>query len=77
MTVIVDNQPRNKEVCKVIENLVEKDYNVVIWPQSLKEKDINDIVKAGKSLAYVQSLIDKNTFRGLQARANFYAWKRC
>lgn len=77
MTVIVDNQPRNKEVCKVIENLVEKDYNVVIWPQSLKEKDINDIVKAGKSLAHVQSLIDKNTFRGLQARANFYAWKRC
>ena len=77
MTVIVDNQPRNKEVCKVIENLVEKNYNVVIWPQTLKEKDINDIVKAGKSLAYIKSLIDKNTFRGLQARANFYAWKRC
>ena len=77
MTIIVDNQPRNKEVCKVIENLIEKNYNVVIWPQSLKEKDINDIVKAGKTPAYVKSLIDKNTFNGLQARANFYAWKRC
>lgn len=77
MTIIVDNQPRNKEVCKVIENLVEKDYKVVIWPQYLKEKDINDMVKAGKSPASVKALIDKNTFQGLQARANFYAWKRC
>ena len=77
ITIIVANQPRNKDVCKVIENLIEKNYNVVIWPQSLKEKDINDIVKAGKTPAYVKSLIDKNTFNGLQARANFYAWKRC
>jgi hypothetical protein len=77
MTIIVDNQPRNKEVCNVIENLIEKDYAIVIWPQSLKEKDINDMVKAGKSLASVKALVDKHTCRGLQARANFYAWKRC
>jgi len=77
MTIIVDNQPRNKEVCKVIENLIEKNYNVVVWPQSLIEKDINDMVKAGKSPASVKLMIDKFTFNGLQARANFYAWKRC
>lgn len=77
MTIIVDNQPRNKEVCKVIENLIDQNYNIVIWPQSLKEKDINDIVKAGKTPASVKAMIDKHTFRGLQARANFYAWKRC
>ena len=77
MTVIVDNQPRNIEVCKVIDNLIQKDYNVVIWPQSLKEKDINDIVKSGKSLASVKALVDKHTCHGLQARANFFAWKRC
>jgi hypothetical protein len=77
MTIIVDNQPRNKEVCKVIENLIDKNYNIVIWPQSLVEKDINDMVKAGKSPAAVKALIDKHTCTGLQARANFYAWKRC
>lgn len=77
MTIVVDNQPRNKEVCKVIENLIEKNYNIVIWPQSLHEKDVNDMVKAGKSPSSVKNLIDKNTFNGLQARANFYAWKRC
>ena len=77
MTVVVDNQPRNKEVCKVIENLIDKDYQIVIWPQALKEKDINDIIKSGKSESDVKTLIDKNTCRGLQAKANFYAWKRC
>lgn len=77
MTIIVDNQPRNKEVCKVIENLIEKNYNIVIWPQSINEKDINDMVKAGKTPASVKSMIDKHTYNGLQARANFYAWKRC
>lgn len=77
MTIIVDNQPRNKEVCNVIENLIAKDYSIVIWPQTLKEKDINDMVKAGKSLASVKALVDKHTCQGLQARANFYAWKRC
>jgi len=77
MTIIVDNQPRNKEVCKVIENIIEKNYNVVIWPQTQKEKDINDLILAGKSPSSVKSIIDKNTFQGLQARANFFAWKRC
>ena len=77
MTIIVDNQPRNKEVCKVIENIVDKNYNVVIWPQTQKEKDINDLILAGKSPSSVKSIIDRNTFQGLQARANFFAWKRC
>ena len=77
MTIIVDNQPRNKEVCRVIENLIDKDYQIVIWPQSLKEKDINDIIKTGKSIKDVKSLIDKHTCRGLQAKANFFAWRRC
>jgi hypothetical protein len=77
MTVIVDNQPRNKEVCKIIESLITKDYNVVIWPQTLEEKDINQIILAGKSQNFVLKTIKENTHRGLKARANFMAWKRC
>jgi hypothetical protein len=74
MTLIVDNQPRNKEVCKVIENLIEENYNVVIWPQYIEEKDINEMVLAGRN---VLKIIKENTFNGLQARVNFMTWKRC
>jgi len=77
MTIIVDNQPRNKDVCKVIEKLIEKNYNVVIWNQTLKEKDINEMVLSGKSSASILKMIKERTFRGLEARANFIVWKRC
>lgn len=77
MTVIVDNQPRNKEVCKVYDDLIAKGYRIVIWPQSQKEKDINDLILAGKTKAQVKSIIDKNACADLQAKANFFTWKRC
>ena len=74
LILIFDNQPRNKEVCKVIENFINMDYNVVIWPQTLEEKDINDMVLAGKN---VNSIISKNVYSGLMAKVNFTSWKRC
>jgi hypothetical protein len=74
MVLIFDNQPRNKEVCKIIEKNIDQGYNVVIWPQNIEDKDINDMVTAGRD---VKSIIKKNTFKGLTAKAKFIAWKRC
>lgn len=72
--MVFDNQPRNKEVCKVIEKNIDQGYNVVIWPQTLEEKDINEMILSG---ADVSTIISKNTFQGLTAKAKFIAWKRC
>lgn len=74
MVVIFDNQPRNKEVCKLLDKVIQNDYNVVIWPQNLTAKDINDIVLEGKDPL---KIINKNIFRGLEARIKFTEWKRC
>ena len=74
IVLIFDNQPRNKEVCKIIVKNIDAGYNVVIWPQSVEEKDINDMVLAGRN---IQQIIDKNTAQGLMARAKYMAWKRC
>jgi hypothetical protein len=74
MTVIFDNQPRNKEVCKLLDRVIQSNYNVVIWPQSMQAKDINDLVIEGKDPA---KLIRDNTFSGLQAKVKFTEWKRC
>ena len=41
-TVIFDNEPRNKELLKQIEKTIDKGYNVCLWPQNLRWKDIND-----------------------------------
>lgn len=74
LVFVIDNQPRNKEVCKVVESTITKGYNVVIWPQNVEEKDINEMVLSGRD---VKSIIEKNVYNGLTARAKFIAWKRC
>ncbi|NBW56838.1 hypothetical protein EBR43_03445 [bacterium] len=73
MVVIVDNQPRNKEVVKLLGKVIDNNYKVVIWPQTLQEKDINDMVLAGRN---IKNLINTNTHQGLQAKLKFTAWKR-
>lgn len=72
--LVYDNQPRNKEVCKIIEKSISKDQQVVIWPQTIMEKDINDMVLAGRD---VNKLVRENTYQGLIAKAKFISWKRC
>lgn len=73
LVYIYDNQPRNSEVCKLIERSIDQNRNVVIWPQNIAEKDINEMVIAGKN---VQKIISDNIFTGLTAKAKFYSWKR-
>lgn len=72
--IVFDNQPRNKEVCKLIEKNIDLGYNVVIWPQTIEEKDINEMVVAGRD---VKSIVKNNTFSGLTAKAKFIGWRRC
>ena len=73
LIVIFDNQPRNKEVCKIIHKTIKDGYRVVIWPQSIAEKDINEMVVAGRS---IKQIISKNVFSGLEAEVKYTAWKR-
>jgi len=74
LVVVIDNQPRNKEVCKVLDSVIARGYSVVIWPQNIEEKDINEMVLAGKD---IKSIIAKNVYNGLAAKAKFIGWKRC
>ncbi len=73
LVVVFDNQPRNKEVVKLVNKAIENDFSVVIWPQNLVEKDINDMVLAGKN---IDKLLNGNIFTGLEAKMNFTVWKR-
>lgn len=73
-TIVFDNQPRNKEVCQLIDKYINLDYNVVIWPSNVVGKDINDMMNDGID-AY--KLIKENTYRGLSAKANYMLWRKC
>ena len=75
MTYILDNEPRNRQICAYIEKLIELDRDVCIWPDNISEKDINDMVYR-MSTRKIQKLIDDNTYRGLEARLRFREWRK-
>ena len=72
---VFDNEPRNREITQKMEKLIEKNYNICIWPKSLKYKDINDMVMSGMSPVEIQSIIDNNTFSKLSAHQQLVNWK--
>lgn len=74
--LIFDNEPRNKEIVKLMKDAIDLGHNVVIWPNTIEQKDINDMVKAGISPDEIESIISNNTFCGLQAHTKFVFWKK-
>jgi transcription elongation factor Elf1 len=70
---IYDNEPRNAEIHYRIERCISNGERVVIWPSSIKEKDINEMILSGLN---VQSVIELNTYSGLEAKLKFTTWKK-
>jgi len=70
---IYDNEPRNREITNRIAKTIDAGYSVVIWPESIDDKDINDMVMNGLD---VQSVIESNTYSGLEAKLKFTTWKK-
>jgi len=77
VTYIFDNEPRNKEIIKRMYDVIEKDYNLVVWPNDMRHKDINDMIMSGMSKAEVQTIISKNTFAKLEALTKLNFYKKC
>ena len=70
---IYDNEPRNKEIVDRISKTINRGENVVIWPTTIQQKDINDMVLAGLN---VMDVLKSNTYTGLEAKIKFNNWKK-
>ena len=70
---VYDNEPRNREIVNRIDKTISGGYKVVIWPTSIVEKDINDMVLGGHK---IMSVLESNTYSGLQAKVKFNNWKK-
>ena len=70
---VYDNEPRSKEITARISKTIDRGDKVVIWPNNIYEKDINDMVLAGHD---VQSIVESNIYDGLEANLKFTTWKR-
>ena len=70
---VYDNEPRNREIINRISKCISKGDKVVIWPSDIDEKDINEMVLSGLD---VQSVVESNTYSGLEATLKFTTWKK-
>ncbi len=70
---IFDNEPRNSQIIKRMDKIIKRDYNIVIWPESLKFKDINDMILGGID---PMKIIKDNTFKGLEASMKLVQWSK-
>ena len=75
-TIVMDNEPRNKDIVKQLAKYIKLGYNVCMYPDTVEEKDINDMVKAGRSPEEILDLINTNTFSGMEAELKFAQWRK-
>jgi transcription elongation factor Elf1 len=73
LVYVYDNEPRNREICQRIEKMIKMGKKIVIFPQKISEKDINDMVIAGHD---VESILKSNTYHTLKAQIKFNEWKK-
>ena len=76
VVLVFDNEPRNKEIVAKINSAIDNHFNVVIWPEFIDSKDINEMVLDGFSPDEIQDIISKNTFVNLRAKMEFVNWKK-
>tara|TARA_Y100000593_G_C4281100_1_gene322809 strand:- start:428 stop:1459 length:1032 start_codon:yes stop_codon:yes gene_type:complete len=75
-TLIFDNQPRNVSIGSIMRRVMEDGWSMVIWPDTVKEKDINEMA-LNMSIDQIKELINKNSHSGLKARFKINAWSKC
>ena len=75
--IVLDNERRNVQIADALKKVITNGYSVCIWPDSVKEKDINEMIISGKTTDDIVEIIDTNTYSGLQADFQLSQWKRC
>ncbi len=70
---VYDNEPRNREIVNKISKSISKGDEVIIWPNEIKQKDINDMVLAGHN---IMSILESNTYSELEGTLKLTNWKK-
>jgi transcription elongation factor Elf1 len=76
-TIIMDNEPRSKEIVKLLDKNIKAGYTVCMLPEHITQKDINELVlHSGMTIDEIVETINTNTFSGIEATLRFSTWKK-
>lgn len=72
---IPDSDVRNPHIMKNVSDMIEKGLRVCMLPTDLP-KDLNEMRQTGMTSDKILSVINNNTFKGLEAKLKFNSWKK-
>jgi hypothetical protein len=75
-TIIYDNEPRNPQIVQRTLDALKKGWKVVVWPDSVITKDINDMVLSSIKDARLVKIINRNTYSGQLGEWEVKRWKQ-
>lgn len=74
---IWDNQPRSRDIVKLMKSAIDSGKGVVIWPDMGDSKtDINELIIQGIDKKDIMNMIKERSFKGLRAKLEFVGWKK-
>ena len=75
-TLIFDNEPRNFQIVKSMIRSLQDGWKIVVWPNSITCKDINDMVLTSIKDARLVEIINTNTYSGQRGEWEVKSWKK-
>jgi transcription elongation factor Elf1 len=75
-TLIFDNEPRNFQIVKSMIRSLQDGWKIVVWPNSITCKDINDMVLTSIRDARLVEIINTNTYSGQRGEWEVKSWKK-
>jgi DNA primase len=76
-TIVMDNEPRNKDIVKQLEKYINLGYSVCMFPEHIEQKDVNEMILHGEMTAdEITEVINTNTYSGMEAKLKFSTWKK-
>lgn len=73
LVYVHDNEPRNKQIIAMIQKSIQSGNGVVVWPDQIPQKDLNDMVLAGVD---INKTIEDRIFKGMAAELELSNWKK-
>ena len=76
LVFLFDNEPRNRQIVQKVEKIIGIGHSIVLFDDTFKGKDINDMIQSGHTIEQIKEYIENNTFKGLKAKMKFTEWRK-
>lgn len=76
LILVYDNEPRNKDTVDKLSKAIDEGYTVCIWPDTIQQKDINDMILSGLTREYIEDTIKQNSYSWPAASLMLSAWRK-